>query len=497
MPFDADAPRLAIAVDRLERESNLLTPVLLDVGTSLDDGQSRPSSSGKVFALNAGLRLRRETSLKSTMYERVAEQLDNASGRQLQILEAMLFSAGLGVDCCEDTDDFQPIGHFWCSFGTIWFFFSHSGRYFTLLGFELATGGGHYLPLTEQNSPSGGRFPHRISVSGRRGIAAALAVSVGLWTFLVAVRSIGMSILSAALPYGWTSRAMGAKTRCSYADGIELDEMRSLLELLSANGRQRQLRLPAWSILSRQVQAPQQLENGFARNIVAGELICRCVEMVAGPLIAVTGDNHGYRSNQLPWRVGRLATETFIRAYRNSDARRRGVVWLSDSDAAIDIASARAEVALLLSASLVRSRRRVAERSHVGMSSDMLTRFASFAEFVVLSRSVIERSGGIDKGATFDGKAVPGTPPLAVFMGLRERCHGDWHEGFMEECAHVVHTDRLQDRVITVVRRLSDTLREVDARMSLDTWVGPANADSETRLTDLACRILSPPDTRN
>lgn len=454
---------------------------------NLDPSENAASSlPGIVIGLDTHIRLRRETSRKSSMYQRTESRLDGCSARQLQVLEALLYAESLGLDCCQNNDDFQPIGHFDCSVGTIWFFFSRSGRYFTLLGFELANGGGEHVPVNgAEPCPAGGSF-QKIAAAGRRKIAAVAIGAAALRDSLVArsaavvtkgSRFLSVSAYDAGL--GWFSDRHSRQFRAD-------EEIKTILARLEKTRPTHPVELPDWSILSKLVLAPQQLENDFARSIVAGELICRCVEMIAGPVVEISDRNeHGRLLNRWKLDLYRdMAKGTFASGYLTAVHIRS----LTDPDIepyALALAT-RSHLALLMASSLIRARRRFSDSGRNESATDVLGRFASFAEFVALSGTLIERVKNGDEQATRHAHEDLSHNAIEAFMQLRERCK-------IEADIRLTHTIWYDRCASFRMLRLSDALREVDARISFESCAETTDAAAPDRLTSLATRILARP----
>jgi hypothetical protein len=215
--------------------------------------------STNVVALDSAVRLTRANTLRSSSYTAKAEQLTEVQRRRLAILEQRLFEEKFCLDDCQSGQLQKPEGHFLCSLGQIWFYYSKPKRKFVLLDFSFDEGGSGGLPVppADLDFVSCDWSP-RTSANRTRRLVALLRFLCLRYREALRLRS-----RAEALVWRLVRKQSDDRPTCFVKHAVEL------------NMYLPRTPLPGWSILSSFVVTPEQLENRYARSILAGETLCR------------------------------------------------------------------------------------------------------------------------------------------------------------------------------------------------------------------------------
>ena len=267
--------------------------------------------------------------------------------------------------------------------------FSHK---WVLSDFELNKGGDGGLPCPIEPVEPCTNMKYRMykTAIGRARVAASSNACVGL------IRKIIVALLHSWFRISRKSEETAFSSyKFGFNDGIKVSG------LLLSSDYSKKLALPKWSLLHHAVVVPEQLQNQYARTILAGEFICHSLERRPERIFAFAGgarkdclDIHGNQNlNDELLEEGKFVissicfdpTEKPTRSFKFfvtssllgreclADDRR---LWLVGS-----------ELTYLLSVSISR---RIYARLQEGPKIDnhLLRKFSSLAEFAILSRSV-------------------------------------------------------------------------------------------------------------
>ena len=221
-------------------------------------------SPPSVVPLDHGIRLSRGNTRASSLYAAKAQRLEPVLQRRHQILESLLFESKRRLTCCTAGHLDVLEGQFDCRQGTILFYWSRKCGQFVLLDFWFGGGGNGGVPIPADCSPNDAADAP-VGVTGR---------AIG-WAASSTTRPPVMRISFSQNHFG--KAGVGQKSKSSTASHSvwECSSGRRGSNIWGKGSRTiREHRIKA-SILARFILVPEQLQNPFARSIMAGEALCR------------------------------------------------------------------------------------------------------------------------------------------------------------------------------------------------------------------------------
>lgn len=205
---------------------------------------------GNVVGLDVGIRVSRHRTKRSSQYERKLGRVGEPGRRLVLMMEAKLYAENRRFEHCRPGCLHHPEATFEAEEGCLWYYYSVDHEKFVLTDFMLAGGGGS----TRQAGGAGwcgwGGYPGRVR---------SLAARIG-------DRFIG---LPGSGGRGWRTLPASCTAKI-IIDGRAFD---GFVEMLAKS----EDRAPAvdWSLLSQVIASSAQLQNPYARAILAGEALCR------------------------------------------------------------------------------------------------------------------------------------------------------------------------------------------------------------------------------
>lgn len=226
------------------------------------------TSDGMRF--HPGLRPNRSNTMPSTQYWRRLQKLTSATRTQLARLLDELFARSDGsLDYSESLP--RPRMRFRCQYGTIHYFWSRKLRKFVLLDFACDddSNGGLFQRACARTPTS--CTPHQRRVASADGRIAASRV-----VYAVKVARAGFdgrrTMVLRQAPVWSVSKLIVSPFSDPFVTRALLRKMRMVARFGSRI--ESAAPLPGWSLLGRFVVVPEQLANGYASSILAGEAMC-------------------------------------------------------------------------------------------------------------------------------------------------------------------------------------------------------------------------------
>lgn len=200
--------------------------------------------------------------VRHRMYQDRLARLSDADRKTVLRMEALLFSARLTVACCVMTIFPFPVGRFECNDGLLDFYYSEQDRKCVLTNFVISLNGGL---VNVSDDLRRAQVECSRAASGKFGVAARLEDLLQKFILMNEIDVLNYS------------------NESEYISDNQIEmTVRDVARTLSSFrfGRSSKI-LPRWSLLGSAASVPQQIENQFARTILAGEITCKiCSEMV-------------------------------------------------------------------------------------------------------------------------------------------------------------------------------------------------------------------------
>lgn len=226
--------------------------------------------SATVANLDGAVRLCRERTLKSTCFRKAERDLSRDQTRHLQAMEALLYSERRRIDDCAPGSLMYPEAQFICSLGCLCYHFSEYNRRFILTHFELIS-----QRSAKADQPCVLPFEYRLQSQPRgcvSDVAARLADIVARWQRCAFAVSSMNHIWSSPSP----NLLIKGVARSVLGDDLKLHTGKPSLGFLrNVHNGTVTVGLPHGSALEPFVAVREQLENPYARAILAGEEVCR------------------------------------------------------------------------------------------------------------------------------------------------------------------------------------------------------------------------------